>query len=157
MPTIHPAHEPIRLPIIRELFREYEASIGISLCFQDFETELETLPGRYAPPSGRLLLGVVDDAPAGCVALRQLGPGVCEMKRLYVRPCVRASGLGRRLATAVIDEARSIGYRAMQLDTLPSMQAAITLYKSLGFQPMQPYCVNPVPGALYMQLKLSDP
>src|SRR5260221_13781456 len=102
---------------VRALFEEYAASLGFSLCFQGFDRELAELPGRYAPPSGRLLLAHVDDVIAGCVALREIDDGICEMKRLYVRPRFHGQGVGRRLARAIVDEARAAGYTAMRLDT----------------------------------------
>jgi len=120
------------------LLREYEAGLGVSLCFQDFEAEVAGLPGDYAPPRGQMLLAraAPEEGPVGCVALRPVAgaAGRCEMKRLYVRPAARGSGLGRALAQAVMDEGRRLGYRHMCLDTLPSMAAAQALYRSLGFR-----------------------
>lgn len=137
------------------LFEEYAAWLGLSLCFQNFDKELADLPGRYAPPSGRLLLAFVDDQLAGCVALRKIGDGVCEMKRLFVREDFRGQELGRKLIDAVIEAAREIGYRQMRLDTLPmKMKSAIGLYRSLGFKEIEPYYENPVAGAMFMELAL---
>ena len=139
----------------RTLFREYETGIGISLCFQNFAEELKNLPGDYAPPEGRLLLATIDDQLAGCIALRKKSDGVCEMKRLFVRPEHRASGLGRALVDAIIDEARKLGYTHMRLDTIPGrMDKAIALYRSIGFIEIEPYYQNPVEGAKFMELKL---
>jgi len=138
----------------RELFGEYERGLGVSLCFQDFERELATLPGAYARPGGRLLLARVAGVPAACAALRPLGEGDGEMKRLYVRPRFRMMGLGRALAEIVIDEARAIGYASVKLDTLPQMAEAQALYAALGFRDVAPYYANPVGGTRYMELVL---
>jgi ribosomal protein S18 acetylase RimI-like enzyme len=139
---------------VRALFAAYGESVGVDLSFQGFEAELRELPGAYAPPSGRLLLARVDAAAAGCVGLRDLGGGVCEMKRLYVSPTHRNLGLGRRLAESAVSEARAAGYERMRLDTLPSMQPARRLYASLGFAPIAAYRFNPVPGTDFLELEL---
>jgi putative acetyltransferase len=151
---IIPAQSQAHVSQARDLFQEYAASVGISLCFQHFDREVAELPGAYAPPEGRLLLAYTDGELVGCVALRKLGEGVCEMKRLYLRPKGRGQHFGRRLALAVIEEARRIGYDRIRLDTLPAMGRAIGLYRSLGFQEIEPYTVNPVHGALFMELRL---
>ena len=147
---IVPAASPEQIATARLLFTEYEASLGIELSFQGFAREVAELPGAYAPPAGRLFLATDGAEPAGCIALRPLGDGICEMKRLYVRPAFRGCGAGRMLAEAIIAEARAAGYRVMRLDTLPSMGRAIALYESLGFRPAEPYTVNPHPGALFL-------
>lgn len=139
---------------VREIFREYQSSLDIDLCFQDFEHELAALPGKYAPPEGRIYLAFVDGEAAGCIAMRPLQAGQCEMKRLYVRTRFRGQNLARILANRVIDAAREIGYTEMFLDTLSTMTAAQTLYLSLGFKPTSAYCFNPVPGCVYMKLDL---
>jgi putative acetyltransferase len=140
----------------RALFEEYASGLGISLCFQNFDQELVNLPGDYAPPNGRLLVAMEDDQLAGCIALRKLEPGVCEMKRLFLRPAYRGKGLGRTLVEAIIDEALNVGYTHMRLDTLPGrMDKAIELYRSIGFVEIGPYCENPVDGAKFMELDLA--
>jgi putative acetyltransferase len=138
----------------QEIFREYQVSLDIDLCFQDFEQELAALPGKYAPPQGRLYLAFVDEMLAGCIALRPFQEGLCEMKRLYVRPQFRGQNLGLLLATEIIAEAKRIGYHQMVLDTLDTMTAAQKIYRSVGFQEIEPYCFNPIDGALYMGLDL---
>jgi len=139
----------------RELFLEYAASLGFSLCFQNFDQELAGLPGEYAPPEGRLLLAEYEGQLAGCVALHKLEPGICEMKRLYLRPQFRGKGLGRALAEHLIAEAHRIGYRRMRLDTVePVMKDAVAMYRAMGFQEIAPYRPNPIAGALYMEVAL---
>lgn len=152
--TIGEADFPRDLTAVRALFREYAAGVGVDLCFQDFETELATLPGRYAPPTGRLLLARHGLEAIGCVGLRALDDGACEMKRLYVRPTVRGQQLGRQLVERICDHARALGYARLCLDTLPSMSTAQMLYRSLGFQPIDPYLINPIAGAEYLALDL---
>ena len=139
----------------RELFEEYAAGLGIDLCFQSFDKELAELPGGYGPPAGRLFIAIDENQAAGCVALRRIADGVCEMKRLYVRPGFRGTGLGHALAEAIILAAREIGYQRMRLDTLPGkMDRAIAMYRSLGFKEIGPYYDNPVESALFMELEL---
>ena len=153
--TIHLVRDPQEFPTVRILFQEYAESLGFSLQSQNFSTELEELPGKYAPPGGCILLAMVDDLHAGCVALRPLADRACEMKRLYVRPQHRKIGLGRALAVRAIAEAQALGYSAIRLDTLPSaMPQAVALYCALGFQPIPPYWNNPLHGVEYMELKL---
>jgi ribosomal protein S18 acetylase RimI-like enzyme len=152
--TILHANSPALVEEARRLFQEYAADIRVDLCFQNFQEELASLPGKYAPPEGALLLARDDDQFAGCVALRKLEDEVCEMKRLYVRPVCRGGGVGRALAVRVIDEARQLGYGIMRLDTLAWMKPAITLYEQIGFRRIEPYCYNPQSDAVYMELML---
>jgi putative acetyltransferase len=152
--TIQDAHEGKALGAARQLFAEYAASLDISLCFQGFDEELAGLPGTYAPPRGRLLLACRGKESVGCVALRPLEPGTCEMKRLYVRPAYRTGGVGRLLAERVIHEAATAGYRRIRLDSLPAMETALQLYRRLGFREIAPYTTNPVKGAVFLELQL---
>jgi len=149
------AQSPEEIEIARELFREYAAGLNIDLCFQNFDQEVNGLPGNYAPPLGRLLLAIEDEQVAGCIALRRYDDGACEMKRLYVRPEFRGQGLGKKLVRTLIDGVRQSGYKRMLLDTLPGkMDEAIALYRLLGFREIAPYYHNPVAGALFMELRL---
>jgi ribosomal protein S18 acetylase RimI-like enzyme len=153
--VIRQAQTSAEIAQIRGLFLEYAQSLGFSLCFQNFDKELESLPGDYVPPNGRLLLAEFDRELAGCGALRRLDEEACEMKRLYVRPKFRGKGLGRALAEKLISEARAIGYRRMRLDTVePVMKTAVAMYREMGFREIEPYCQNPIAGALYMELAL---
>jgi ribosomal protein S18 acetylase RimI-like enzyme len=164
-----PRHESPRLIQVRSaeelfatrtLFMEYQAQLGIDLCFQGFEEELRQLPGDYAEPSGGLYLALLDGQPAGCCAFRPLAHSdhidACEMKRLFVRPQARGFGLGRRLVDAVVLAAQQAGYTTMLLDTLSDMEAARALYQEIGFTETEPYYHNPLPGAHYLKLDLRD-
>lgn len=145
-----------QVDLARQLFREYADSLGFDLCFQSFQQELDNLPGDYTPPNGRLLLAFKNDVASGCVALHAFGnANACEMKRLYVRPDYRGEGIGLALASRAIEEARVSGYTSMLLDTVePIMGRAVAMYRSLGFREIPAYRENPIPGALYMELKL---
>ena len=154
MIDIRPATFPHDLPIVRTLFEEYAASLGVDLGFQNFDAELASLPGKYQPPSGQLLLAWRGDEAVGCVALRGMDAEACEMKRLYVRPSARGLDLGRQLVVRLCELAAQAGYRCMRLDTLADMHAAQRLYGSLGFEPIEPYVYNPVPGTKYMERRL---
>lgn len=149
------AESPKQIAEASQLFREYEAWLGMDLCFQGFEDELKGLPGKYAAPDGRLFLAYVDEAPAGCVALRKLESGICEMKRLFVREGFRGHKVGIALIEELIDAARSIGYAKLRLDTHPpKMGKAVELYRSYGFVEIPPYYHNPHDDVLFMQLEL---
>ena len=159
MTPIREAHHQPYLDEVRMLFEEYEAELDFDLCFQNFQAELDGLPGAYTPPEGCLLLAKHEGRAAGCVALHKLEEGICEMKRLYVRPAFRGRKIGRLLTEAVIGQARGLGYDALRLDTVPSMERAQALYAQLGFREIAPYCLNPIEGAFYMErdLKTSIP
>ena len=151
MVTIRQAAGAQDMQAARELFSEYQAALGVDLCFQGFAEELASLPGKYTS----LLLAFSDGKPLGCAALRPFDDADGEMKRLYVRPAGRGRGIGRMLAARVIDEARRAGYRRVVLDTLPSMKEAQALYRSLGFREVAPYYANPIPGTSYLALPLA--
>jgi len=154
MAEIVQAGSDVAIEQARELFREYGAIPDFGVCFKGFEEETQSLPGMYAPPEGRLLLAYVDGEPAGCIGLRRMEPGYCEIRRLYVRPRFRGQRLGRALAEAVLVEARAAGYHTARLGTLPVMKEAISLYQSLGFVSAVPYKSTALDGAIYMELAL---
>ena len=148
------AQTAAELDAVRELFDEYQRGLGVDLGFQGFAEELATLPGRYAPPGGRLLLALDGTHAAGCVALRALEEDVCEMKRLFVRPAYRGHGLGYQLATQIVNEATALGYSLMRLDTLDTLDSAMRMYATMGFQRRMPYYANPLSGVVYWELAL---
>jgi len=148
------AQSPDQVDEVRRLFREYERFLGVDLCFQSFEEELAGLPGQYGPPDGVLLMAMDGRQVAGCVALRKLEDGVCEMKRLYLSPQYRRRGLGRLLAERILNEAAALGYRVMRLDTLDKLKEAMGLYEAMGFRRREPYYGNPLPGVVYWELDL---
>jgi len=148
--SVNQAESPAQIAHARELLLEYAQSLGFSLCFQNFDKELAGLPGDYAPPEGRLLLAECEGQLAGCVALHRLESGICEMKRLYLRPQFRGKGLGRLLAERIMTEARDIGYLRMRLDTVePIMKDAVAMYRKLGFKLIAPYRPNPMAGDVH--------
>jgi putative acetyltransferase len=157
MVTIIDAVDAADIAVIRTLFLEYAASLDVDLAYQDFQREVDSLPGDYAPPRGCLLLAGDGSGPLACIGVRPIDRDVCEMKRLYVRPAARGMGLGRKLAVAAIAFGQKAGFRAMRLDTLPSMSAAQTLYRELGFREIAPYRPSPVAGNLFMELSLAPP
>jgi ribosomal protein S18 acetylase RimI-like enzyme len=149
------AHEEPSLSSVRALFLEYAQSLpGVDLAYQNFDDELATLPGGYAPPTGALLLASVDDQPAGCVGLHAWEPGISEMKRLYLKPSFRGHGVGRALVVAVMERARTLGYRRIRLDTLPTMVEAQALYRRLGFHEIGAYRRSPIEGTRYFEAEL---
>ena len=147
---------PDQIEQVRNLFREYRAELAVEPCFKSFDEEIESLPGVYAPPKGKLLLAVVLGQPVGCVGLRPFAKdGSCEMKRLYVRPTFRGDKLGRKLAERILEEARQMGYSSMRLDSHPpSMQSAIAMYRKLGFHEVSPEPLEAIPGLIYMEAQL---
>ena len=152
--TIKSAATEKEIEAVRRLFREYEAFLGVDLGFQNFDAEFAGLPGKYARPNGDLLIGLTGNRTLGCVAVRRLDDNICEMKRLYVRPEARGTGLGRRLAREIIDIARELGYLLMRLDTLDRLTQAMGLYETLGFRRTAPYYENPLQGVVYWELSL---
>lgn len=157
MIEIHTAQTPDDLESIRVLFREYQQGLGVDLCFQDFQAELEGLPGKYVAPAGALLIAKEGLSACGCVAVRPMEGTICEMKRLFVRPEWRGRGLGRRLARTILDQARSLGYAVMRLDTLDRLTEAMMLYESLGFRRIRAYYDNPLAGVAYWEIDLRNP
>ncbi len=156
MTDIRSAVFPEHLDAVQAIFREYADSLDIDLCFQNFEEELAGLPGKYAEPQGRVLLAWQDRQVIGCVAMRPLDATTCEMKRLFVHPAGRGQQLGKRLADAICRSAKEAGYQRILLDTLPTMHAALQIYGALGFKEIAPYTFNPIEGAKYMALDLSQ-
>ena len=152
--VIDVATGPADINHIRSLFREYQTWLGLDLDFQDFDAELKSLPGMYALPEGRLLLVRLDDEVIGGVGMRPLDDGICEMKRMYVRPSSQGMGAGRKLAEAIVNAAVEEGYAAMRLDTLSRLDAAIALYRSIGFVEIPAYYDNPLDGVFYLELDL---
>ena len=149
------AETPEQIEEVRKLFREYESWLGIDLCFQNFEKELASLPGKYAAPDGRLFLIYVENSWAGCIALRKIDAEICEMKRLFVPEQFRGLGLGKMLIEKLLEEAGAIGYRKIRLDTLPDkMPSAVKLYRSYGFREIPPYYDSPHRRTLFMELNL---
>jgi len=154
MAEIRRAMMPGDIVAVRNLFQEYADSLDFELDFQDFREELATLPGKYALPLGTILVAKENGETVGCVAVRPLGEEICEMKRLYVKSAHRGKRIGRDLALAIIEEAKRLGYKAMRLDTVKAMKEASALYRALGFKPIDAYCYNPRPDAMYFELKL---
>lgn len=154
MNHIATAQFPEDLAIVKNIFREYAEDLGFDLGFQNFEQELSSLPGKYRSPKGCLLLAWHEQQVVGCVAFRPIDDQICEMKRLFVKPGLRSLKFGRQLVEAICHRAREQGYRKMLLDTLPSMHAAIKIYESLGFKPVEPYVFNPMENAMFLGLDL---
>ena len=144
------------LGVARDLFEEYAQLLGVDLGFQEFKEELDNLPGKYAPPGGALYRAVGERGPVGCVALRKLADDVCEMKRLFVKHAFQRMGIGEMLARRIIEEAKTLGYPIMRLDTLDRLHAAMRLYERLGFKRVEPYYYNPLSGVVYWELNLTQ-
>lgn len=140
----------------KDLFLEYANSLNFELCFQNFEKEISDIPSQYSEPSGAIILCYDEDKPIGCVGLRKFGEGICEMKRLYLRKGARGKGTGRILAERIIEKAKELGYKKMQLDTIETMKEAISLYKSIGFKEISTYRYNPLKGVIYMKLEIES-
>lgn len=140
----------------KDLFLKYANSLNFELCFQNFEKEISDLPAQYSEPTGCIIICYEDDNPIGCVGLRKFSEGICEMKRLYLRNNARGKGIGRVLAEKIVEKAKELGYRKMQLDTIETMKEAISLYKSMRFKEISPYRFNPVKGVIYMELELEQ-
>jgi len=155
MTEVIEARFPEHLEVVRALFREYAESLNIDLSFQNFESEVADLPGKFAAPHGSVLLAQSKGQIIGCIAMRPIDDTICEMKRLYIRPTGRGQQLGRQLGTMICRIAKEAGYTRIRLDTLPSMQAAISLYVSLGFKPIPAYVFNPIEGAIFMECDLT--
>lgn len=155
MTAIRPAVSPEEIEKIKTLFTEYQQWLNFSLCFQGFDQELAGLPGKYAPPMGRLYLAESQGSVCGCVALRPMDePGVCEMKRLFVREAFRGQGIGKLLTERIVSDAKAIGYHTMRLDTLQRMETARMLYRQLGFTDIPAYYNNPLDEVVYLELTL---
>ena len=141
---------------VKQIFLEYVQSLKVDLSFQNFEAEINELPGKYGPPHGALIIALVNNKIAGCVALRKISEDICEMKRLYVRDDYRGLGIGRKLINMITEEASILNYNYIRLDTLPAMKKAQDMYISLGFYDIEPYVYNPIDGTRFMELKLKD-
>jgi ribosomal protein S18 acetylase RimI-like enzyme len=148
------SHMPEQVGKARSLFEQYAIGMGLGLGFQNFDDDLNNLPGEYVPPYGALLMAIERSVPVGCVGMRPMERSACEMKRLFVKPAHRGKGVGRQLVESIVAEAKLAGYQCMRLDTLPSMREAVALYQSVGFREIEPYCWNPIRGALYYELEL---
>lgn len=150
------ANTKILITKVKELFLEYSESLGFDLSFQNFDAELDNFPVQYSPPTGSLFLALSQNLPIGCVGVRYFDDGICEMKRLFVKPNFRGKRVGRLLAEAAVKAGKFLGYERMRLDTLPTMEKANHLYRSIGFIEIEPYRYNPIEGAKYLELNLKE-